>query len=362
MRLRHLAVPALLLALLVFGVCAHEPFPATDQRSTREGATQPAFVVDATPLRLVALGDAGTGRLGQRLVARAIEDLCHSRGGCAAGILLGDNVYENGLDDADDEQWHAKMEQPYQALDFPLLATLGNHDLGGPLVVRNLLPGLGLSSSRGQAQIDAAARSARVYLPDTSYALVTSAVEFISLHTTALFWADAAPVARSTGLDVEVARMRGHLRSWTQERRARWRICYGHHPYVSEGRHGDAGRYEALPSGAPGSGTVLRAFIEERVLGVCDIYLAGHDHNLQDHGEVMGTTLLVSGAGGKLTPFARDGEAVFRALQLGFIVLEVYDERIDLEFVVLDVGDDFDHLPESTVPAWSIPHRRSIAR
>jgi hypothetical protein len=107
---------------------------------------------------------------------------------------------------------------------------------------------------------------------------------------------------------------------------AYWKIGFGHHPYVSDGDHGNAGMYrEALPPKdltpvckqyvAPtdptwktdntwARGVELKKFIEDNLCkhGL-DLYLSGHDHNLQWLSANCGRQVefIVSGAGAKLT-------------------------------------------------------------
>ena len=64
-------------------------------------------------------------------------------------------------------------------------------------------------------------------------------------------------------------------------------ISLAHHPFVSNGSHGDAG------------GRIKR-FYKKLILGKMDVILAGHDHNTGYDGVIKGTHNIVSGAGGKI--------------------------------------------------------------
>ena len=62
---------------------------------------------DAKPpklVRFITLGDTGKGNADQRRVAVAARDLCAARG-CDFALLLGDNIYEEGVETIDDPIW-----------------------------------------------------------------------------------------------------------------------------------------------------------------------------------------------------------------------------------------------------------------
>ena len=46
----------------------------------------------------------------------------------AFAILLGDNIYDDGVHSIDDPQWEEKFEGPYRNIDMPFYPVLGNHE------------------------------------------------------------------------------------------------------------------------------------------------------------------------------------------------------------------------------------------
>jgi hypothetical protein len=93
---------------------------------------------------------------------------------------------------------------------------------------------------------------------------------------------------------------------WDED--ATWRVAVSHFPYVSNGKHGDAGRYD----GVPGRGEAIRALLEKHVCGKADLYLAGHDHVLEwlkAPPSCPGTELVVSGAASEAKPLRKGGNA-----------------------------------------------------
>ena len=58
------------------------------------------------------------------------------------------------------------------------------------------------------------------------------------------------------------------------------------------------------------------------------MYIAGHTHNLSDHGDVKGTAVLVSGAGSKLSELKYEDKARWAASTWGFVVFESSREAL----------------------------------
>ena len=258
-------------------------------------------------VRFVALGDAGTGASAQYSVARAIATVCAQRG-CDFAIYLGDNFYDTGVDEVEDWQFEDKFELPYAALDFPFYPTLGNHDYGGN--------GAGYEFWKAPLYVDYSDRSEKWVFPAQFFRVDAGVVELYSLDTNAMVW----------GFYEEQL-------AWLQERTARttatWTVAYGHHPYLSNGPHGNAGSYDGAPASPIGNGTYVKQFMDDAVCGTIDLYLCGHDHSRQWLVETCaGTELVVSGAGAKTTSVDDTNETWFQESSLGFYWVEVSADRL----------------------------------
>ena len=108
---------------------------------------------------------------------------------------------------------------------------------------------------------------------------------------------------------------------------------------MSNGRHGNAGAYElGFEWSLPGSGTELKSFFENYIQGHFDLYLAGHDHSVQDLGEVGGTQWVVSGAGAKASEVEDRNDAHFYVAELGLRFLTCFTDYEDSSFYELDNG------------------------
>jgi hypothetical protein len=257
--------------------------------------------------RFVALGDAGTGEEKQHLVADAVATLCAERG-CDFALYLGDNIYSDGVSSVTDTQFDEKFEAPYAALDFPFYAVLGNHDYGDN--------GGGWEPYRTDAQVEYTQYSSKWRMPDQFYVQELGEVSILGLDTNAIVW------GRATDQEAWFPDARDGSRG-------RWRIATGHHPYVSNGPHGNAGVYD----GSDGNGSPFADFVSSQVCGQVDVYFCGHDHSLQWLvSPCEGTEFIVSGAGAKTSGVGGENATWFESSQLGFMYVTLTGDTFDGTF------------------------------
>ena len=220
-----------------------------------------AAEVDAGPVvRFVAVGDTGKGNAGQRLVGASIGALC-AASGCDFVVLLGDNFYPNGVGSTTDPQWKTAFIDPYAPVERALLRRAGQPRLRRrrrrhrPAPRRQ--PGRLL---RGQPQV----AHARPPLP------------VAARQTSEFFVADT----NRSMFNVDEA-VRTDFDTWLPASSAKWKIVFAHHPYKSNGEHGNAGTYDGLPFVPIANGAGVKTFHEERVCGRADVLMTGHDHSIQ---------------------------------------------------------------------------------
>lgn len=286
-----------------------------------EGGTR-APVEASAPLRFVAVGDVGKGNEGQQRVAAAMKRKC-DRDGCDMVLLLGDNIYESGVTSTTDPEWQAKFVEPYAALDVPFYAVLGNHDYGGL--------GAGNEFDKGPIQVAYSAQSSKWHMPATFYTVTLGQAGFVALDTNSLDWANVT---------------NGDQRSWIDGALSslgtRWKIAAGHHPYLSNGLHGNAGSYLL---DAAGDGAGVKQFFDEHICGKVDVYLAGHDHDREwfDSSACAGTELIVSGAGADPRPVGQSQPVLWQeGGTLGFLYVIVDATTFTGQFIGDDDQVDFE--------------------
>ena len=359
--------------------------------STPDTSADTGGVDDGPPevVRLIVMGDTGEGNDAQKRVAEAAQDRCdeaggrrtlwrrhgfwlvvaasvlylpmlgnHSltdpwethygeeAGGCHGFLMLGDNIYDTGPESADDTQFDTKIDQPYQDLKYgappasgqadnrrrmPIYVTLGNHDLGGAGLNRDLI----------DHYLEYAQRHDWFYFPSAWWETKVGNVHLMALETNAL-----AYLGRKTD---EHGQMVEQVLSSTD---AKWTIALGHHPYRSNGQHGNAGSYEGIGGDLTDLGGEFRQWIDDYVCNKVDFYLSGHDHNRQwmrsvpdipsywplwesePDRQACNTWFAVSGAGAKTRDMEdRDNDLSFGKATLGFLFMEFHDDKVIVEYV-----------------------------
>jgi len=279
------------------------------------------------------MGDGGEGNDAQYAVADAVADVCAAKTdlhgeGCDFVLYMGDNFYDAGVESVTDEQFQTKFELPYAVLDLPFYVVLGNHDYGGCFGDDC---GAGWEFDKSEAQVDYTHYSDKWTMPSEYYTFTEDHAQFFGLDTNAIMWDPFLATA-------------GDQPSWLQTEldasTASWRIAYGHHPYISNGQHGNAGAYEGLDwltdiswlswaTDVP-LGTAVKSFMDDHLCGQVDVYLCGHDHNRQWLESACGTEFVVMGTAAKTTDLEDRGNPSFFEddTQEGFIWVELYDDEM----------------------------------
>jgi 3',5'-cyclic AMP phosphodiesterase CpdA len=249
---------------------------------------------EGAPVRVLVFGDFGTGSRAQHRVAADMLTF-HRERPFDLGLTVGDNFYPDGLNSPVHPRWQSQWEALYTPLGIEFYAILGNHDLHDPL--------------SPPAQVLRTKRSASWRMPATYYTFTAGPVQFF-------------------GVDTNKERLTDEQLGWLvnelKRSGARWKVVYGHHPVKSDGEHGDA------PYTARLHGTLLPRLRE----GGADVYIAGHDHDMQAIKPEGGLHLFVSGVGGRgARSLGRANHRLWGASANGFTVIEADAERLDVIFV-----------------------------
>jgi hypothetical protein len=281
-------------------------------------------------VRFVALGDGGEGNEAQYAVAAAMKTLCDSKTdtdgpGCKFALYLGDNFYNEGVESVDDPQFETKFELPYADISFPFYVVLGNHDYGE----------LSIDAFRVPHQVEYTDHSSKWYMPNEFYTKSHGHALFVGLDTNAIMVED---VLGDSGQDIWLSGIHS-----TNE--ATWTIAFGHHPYISNGRHGNAGAYEGFPFIPIVSGDSVKDFFDAQICGKVDLYISGHDHNRQWLNPTCGTEFIVSGAAAKNTDLEGRGTPTFWEddTTTGFLWVELRDNTLTGEFYNRDGVLEYTH-------------------
>jgi tartrate-resistant acid phosphatase type 5 len=293
-------------------------------------------------VRFLVLGDGGTGDAAQMKTAAAMKTVCAEKG-CDFALYLGDNIYENGVDGIDDAQFMAKFETPFAELDFPFHVALGNHDYGGNGT--NLFS-FATPAANVMAQLEYTGHSDKWDLPMPYYTFREGDVQFFVLDSNSVVMPESPdiPLTNKGEPLAPLAEQKAWLDAQLASSDARWKIVMAHHPYISNGEHGNAGAYAASVLGfSEAPGTAYKGLIDDSVCGKAQVYFSGHDHDREWLEPTCGTQFIVSGATAKLRDLpGHDSPSRWSdGAKNGFLWVEIEDGTMTGVFYDSDANVDY---------------------
>jgi len=207
-------------------------------------------------------------------------------------ITLGDNFYPAGISTPTDERWRQEFQRLYSPMRIPFFASLGNHDW--------------VLADSPAAEVLHSGGPDGWRMPAARYSFVAGPVQFFALDT------DLVTRAELDWLDAELGRST-----------ARWKVVFGHHPIRADGLYGDDPNLQQnlLP--------ILR--------GRANLYICGHEHDLEHLAPDGGVHFVVAGGGGAPTyPIKPGPRALFAASLNGFAVIDADQEALTVSLIDAD--------------------------
>lgn len=235
-------------------------------------------------LEFISYGDAGKGSPEQQLVADQMSLYVADAANDVTFILnLGDNFYEDGVDSVTDPLWTDRFEDVYDqsTLNIPFYSILGNHDYRGDIQAQLDY----VSPVNDRWKMPARYYAIRETLPDSTV------IDFFLIDTERIFYGDTDQLL--------------WLEEQLESSGARWIIVAGHRPLYSYGQHGSNGALIVR----------LQWLLDNRA----DLYIAGHEHDLQILGPLNGVTHIVNGSAGGTRPTGVGNLTTFAAGKSGFM-------------------------------------------
>lgn len=274
-------------------------------------------------LRFIAVGDTGKGNSGQYQVAHAMQNKCQ-KSGCDFILLLGDNIYNSGVTSIDDPQFNSKFELPYENINVPFFAVLGNHDYGGN--------GKKYDPEKSVYQIKYTAISNKWHMPHNYYHFTIQNTSFFALDTNI----QMRKLDNQQKIDVT---------KWIKSTQSKWKIAFGHHPYISNGQHGNAGEYDGASESNALNGQAIKNFTESVLCGKVDLYISGHDHDRQWHEyKCKGTQFAISGAGSSTRQLSGINPTLYESDEPGILYISINENTLTAEFIDVDGKVNFKHI------------------
>lgn len=248
-------------------------------------------VIPILPHTFILMGDTGSGNENQFLVADQIKKYCTQKQSCEAVFILGDIIYEEGVQSVDDLQFETKFEEPYQNIALPFYIGYGNHDYLGCR----------------ECYLEYQAHSEKWKMPARYYKQKFS--DDISFFMT-----------DTENFDTE-------QQQWLAEelqQAHKWKIVLGHRPVLS---------FENTKYGEEWNGKTELAALTCKD---AQFYVSGHAHLMEDNKQLPNCTarLLVSGGGGAyIRESVTASESAFVAAKNGFTALTIIGNQANYEFV-----------------------------
>lgn len=264
-------------------------------------------------LHFLIFGDWGSGAKLQKEVAAALATYCEkakkAKNPVAFAVSTGDNFYDRGVTDNEDEQWKTKFEQmyPQKAMNFPFFAVLGNHDW-----VANPTTQFSYRGPSGRWRMDG------FYY---KVAQRNGLADFFFFDSD--LW---LPQYNAKGLGDKQLKW---LQKSLDESTAQWKFLIGHHPPYTDGIH-------AIEKDMMIVREILTPLCKEHKV---DALFSGHDHDLQ-HIQIpdMKTHFVISGAAGAgMRPRATHNFGPFyQDLTGGFLAVELKEKTMKARFIASD--------------------------
>jgi tartrate-resistant acid phosphatase type 5 len=277
-----------------------------------------AALAEAERLDFFVIGDWGVrGASNQVAVADAMAARAQTRRPRFI-ISTGDNFYQNGVASTTDSHWTQSFVNVYnqQALQrINWFVVLGNHDYQGS----------------PQAQIDYSEVENRWNLPRRYY---KRSFEVGQLKAD-LFFIDTSPYIPSyhssslmaaNFISGQEERQKTWLQRGLQRSTADWQIVVGHHPL-----------YSGSPTHQSDQPYMRENFLEIFEQYGVDLYLAGHDHDLQLLKAPSERTYhIVSGGGGGFRATNPHPYHEFAEATAGFVALQLSESSFRARFINQD--------------------------
>ncbi len=279
---------------------------AADERwvMIERGASIPGFIrrppapftlkAEDQAIRVVGMGDFGSGTQGQKVFAAAIVRLGKAQA-FDFGVTFGDNFYPSGMTGTDDSRWKDWWEALYSPLGIVFYPSLGNHEW--------------YSDDGAAAEIEYSSPTWK--FPAPYYTFTAGPVQFFAVDTTEISEAEALWLDRAIASST-----------------ARWKVVFGHHPIFAPEKDAKAGRYMVY----------MQARLWPLIRGRVDAYLCGHQHAMAQMEPREGVHFFMSGGGGApLVKVAKKAPgALFAESTFGFLTLEADPARMKVSIFDTD--------------------------
>ena len=264
--------------LIVAGVAALGGGAAYEAQRRLTGNTQQLRTLQPVPripeageggsVDYLVVGDSGATTEGRAKLVEAMAAAV-DRTKASFLVLTGDNIYPHGVESVTDPQWKEHIEDAFAPLieRMPLYPCLGNHDHEG----------------NPDAQVEYGRKNEWWKLPAPYHSFVIP-MNGSSNETVEFFVIDTMPLRNRPMIALTPSEQLRWLDEAMSRSTATYKVAVGHHPCYSGGPKGGSSKVRWHAS---------RIFTEHGL----DLYLSGHNHDLELIESDRGWIQVVSGAG-----------------------------------------------------------------
>jgi predicted phosphodiesterase len=228
-------------------------------------------------------------------------------------ISVGDNFYPRGVKSIKDSSWIKSFENVYNAKDLqvPWYTAFGNHDYMG-----KIKPQLNYHKKNPLWKTTERYYSFEQRIPGTNEFAIFIFIDTNPFDGTMGVFGYGSLVFQNNKKQLK------WLDKTLKETKAKWKIVIGHHPLYTTGMR----RGLMLD--------VRNAFLPYFEKYKVDVYLAGHDHDLQHQKPEGHTNYFVSGAGSDIRGCTSDSlQTKFAKADYGFMQIDLKSDTFNLRVI-----------------------------
>lgn len=260
----------------------------------------------------LVIGDWGRDGAGYQTAVATQMAAAAARLHAAFVVSVGDNFYEEGVQTSHDNQFKTSFEDIYKApaLQIPWFVAIGNHDYHGNV----------------DAEIDYGKIDPRWHMPSRYFTVHQKIDDTTALD---LFFLDTSPFVtqyrtedkyKSHVAGIDTKAQVHWLDSAMAASTAKWKMVIGHHPiYSASPKHGNTPE-------------LIKAINPLLIKYHAQVYLCGHDHNLQ-HLHLGHVDYFVSGGGSEARQAGHGAHTVWSATSPGFLAVEMSAASMRAQFI-----------------------------
>ena len=278
-----------------------------------------SVIITKSAINFLAVGD--WGRNGEDHQKQVAEQMGKVAAMVKANFIVstGDNIYPSGVVSEFDPAFRYSFEDIYTAfsLQWDWYLVLGNHDY----------------KTNPDAEVAYSKISRRWKMPARYYAK-KFAIDNDSTQQVLMVFVDANPFIKEYYQHPEYAtnvRTQDTLaqKKWTEKtlrdtsKNVKWKIVVAHQPLYSGGRR----MASSETAGLRGS---FKHILDKYHV---DVYLSGHEHNLQHIVPYGSTQYFISGGGSEKTPVQLMPESRFAASEYGFMLFSILTNQLLVQVI-----------------------------